>query len=62
MQKHIHIQNDKQTHLEIIIEGAIPEVLGGLALIKAGFKSQSKELGDISQSLAAYYLGGLQSK
>ena len=62
MQIHMQIQKDKQTHLEIIIEGAIPEVLGGPALISAGWKSQSLELEHFNQSLAEYYLGGLQSK
>ena len=67
MQMHIQIQKDKQTHMEIIIEGAILELLGGPALIKVGWRSQSLELEDISQSswilswrtsikLAEYYL------
>ena len=49
---HIQIQEDKQTHLEIIIEGAIPELLGGPApaLIKAGCKGWSLELEDFNQS------------
>ena len=50
MQMHTQIQKDKQTHLEIIIEGAILELLGGPALIKVGWRSQSLELEDISQS------------